>query len=295
LQPDSRLYILPAAGGEPRLMRSNTARMNSWHSWSSNSRWLVFSSKVNSPYTQLFVTHIDENGVDAPAVLLEHLTAPDRAANIPEFVAAAPDAIARIHPRFIDDVSLWRSGMALMDAGDPEGAGARFREALAINPRNGKAHITLGNTLEAVGKNDEAMSHYNEAIRLDPSSAIGHVNAGNIFLKRNDHPQAMTEFQLALKLEPKNVYAHYNLGQCYLAAGQWPEALVHLNEVQRQSPNNATLCFLLGKVNERMGQRSEAVRFYKEAMRIRPDYAEAKESLAALDKGELGNESDRHR
>ena len=283
LQPDSKLYILPATGGEARPLRSNTARMNSWHSWSSNSRWLIFSSKANSPYTQLFVAHIDENGVDAPAVLLEHFTAPDRAANIPELVAAAPDAMARIDPRFVDDVSLWRSGMALMDAGDLKSAGARFREALASNPRNSKAHITLGNTLEAAGNDDEAMSHYSEAIRLDPSSATGHVNAGNIFLKRNDHARAIAEFQLALKLEPKNVYAHYNLGQCYLAAGKLPEALVHLVEAQQQSPDNATLCFLLGKVNERIGRRVEAVRFYKEAMRIRPDYSEAKASLAALE------------
>ena len=283
LQPDSKLYILPAGGGEARPMRCNTARMNSWHSWSSNSRWLIFSSKANSPYTQLFVTHVDEHGVDAPPVLLEHLTAPDRAANIPEFVAAAPDAIARIDPRFVDDVSLWRSGMALMDAGDHKRAGARFREALAINPRNSKAHITLGNTLEATGHDDEAMLHYNEAIRLEPSSAVGHVNAGNIFLKRNEHARAIAEFQLALSVEPKNLYAHYNLGQCYLAAGKLREALVHLVEAQRQSPDNATLCFLLGKVNERLGRRREAVRFYQEAVRIRPDYAEAKESLATLE------------
>jgi len=283
LQPDSKLYILPATGGEARPLRSNTARMNSWHSWSSNSRWLIFSSKANSPYTQLFVAHIDENGVDAPAVLLEHFTAPDRAANIPELVAAAPDAMARIDPRFVDDVSLWRSGMALMDAGDLKSAGARFREALASNPRNSKAHIALGNTLEAAGNNDEAMSHYSEALRLEPASATGHVNAGNIFLKRNDHARAIAEFQLALKVEPTNVYAHFNLGQCYLAAGKLPEALVHLVEAKRQSPDNATLCFLLGKVNERIGRRVEAVRFYKEAMRIRPDYSEAKASLAALE------------
>jgi tetratricopeptide (TPR) repeat protein len=259
--------------------------MNSWHSWSSNSRWLIFSSKANSPYTQLFVTHVDENGVDAPAVLLEQFTAADRAANIPEFVAAAPDAIARINPSFVDDVSLARSGMALMDAGDLKAAGARFREALAINPRNGQAHITLGNTLEADGNNDEAMAHYSEAVRLDPSSAIAHVNTGNIFLKRGDQARAIAEFQLALESEPNNVYAHYNLGLCYLAANRLSEALVHLIEVERQSPNNATLCFLLGKVNERSGRPGEALRFYQQAIRIRPDYPEAKDSLAALESG----------
>lgn len=285
LQPDSKLYIVPATGGEARLMRSNTATMNSWHSWSSNSRWLIFSSKVNSPYTQLFVTHVDEHGVDAPAVLLEHLTAPDRAANIPEFVAAAPAALVRIDPRFVDDVSLWRSGMAMMDAGDPKSAAARFRQALALNPRNSKAHITLGNTLETAGNDDEAMVHYNEAIRLEPASAIAHINAGNILLKRNEHTRASAEFQLALALEPENVYAHYNLGQSHLALGNWSEALVHFVAVQRQSPNNATICFLIGKINQRIGRRAEAARFYKEAVRIRPDYAQAKESLAALEKG----------
>lgn len=293
LQPDSKLYILPAAGGEARPLRSNTARMNSWHSWSSNSRWLIFSSKASSPYTQLFVTHIDENGVDAPAVLLEHLTSPDRAANIPELVATAPDAITRIDPRFVDDVSLWRSGMALMDAGDTKRAEARFREALAINPRNSKAHITLGNTLESAGEIDEAMGHYAEAIRLDASSADAHVNAGNIFLKRNDLAQATAEFELALRIEPENAYAHYNLGQCYLAAGKLSQALGHLIKVKRQSPNNASLCFLIGKVHERLGQRTDAAGAYQEALRIRPDYAEAKQSLAALEKGQPGARPDR--
>ncbi len=283
LQPDSRLYIMPTAGGEPRLLRCNTARMNSWHSWSSNSRWLIFSSKANSAYTQLFVAHIDENGIDAPAVLLEHFATPDRAANIPEFVSAAPGAIEHISPRFIDDVSLWRSGMALMEAGDLPAAAERFREALKLNPSNVKAHIGLGNSLEA-SNSDEAMIHYNEAIRLDSASAIGHINVGNVFLKRGERLQAIGQYEAALKLEPGNIYAHLNLGQCYLAADKYPAALVHLTEVHRQDPNNAVLCYLLGKVHERLGQRTEAKRFYKEAIRVRPDYSEAKDGLAAIDR-----------
>jgi tetratricopeptide (TPR) repeat protein len=282
LQPDSKLYIMPAAGGEARPLRSNTARMNSWHSWSSNSRWLVFSSKANSPYTQLFVTHIDENGVDAPAVLLEHLATPDRAANIPELVALPPDAIGRIHPRFVDDVSFWRSGMAFMDAGDLRNASERFRKALALNPRNLKAHIGLGNTLEALGDQDQARGHYQEAVQLDPASAIAHINVGNILLKRNDLAGAIAEYQIALKHEPDNVFAQYNIGQCYAATGRNPEALAHLSAAYRRSPDNATLCFFLGNVHAKLGNRTEAMRFYQEAIRLKPDYAEAKNSLAAM-------------
>ncbi len=64
-------------------MRSNTALMNSWHSFSPNGRWLVFSSKSRSPYTQMFLTHLDKDGRDSPPILIENATRANRAVNIP--------------------------------------------------------------------------------------------------------------------------------------------------------------------------------------------------------------------
>ena len=90
MRPDSQLYILPAEGGQARRMQANTSLMNSWHSFSPNGRWLVFSSKSRSPYTQMFLTHLDEEGRDSPAILIENATAANRAVNIPEFVNIPP-------------------------------------------------------------------------------------------------------------------------------------------------------------------------------------------------------------
>lgn len=87
IQPDAQLVIIPAEGGEPRVMNCNfEGKMNSWHSFSPNGKWMVYSAKSDGPYTQLWLTHINENGEDSIPVLLEEFTAPDRAANLPEFV-----------------------------------------------------------------------------------------------------------------------------------------------------------------------------------------------------------------
>lgn len=96
IQPDSELYIIPAEGGAPRRMRCNTGRMNSWHSWSPNGKWLVFSSKQNGPYTRLFLTHVDENGDSTPPVELDHLSSPELAANLPEFVNTRAEGMRSI-------------------------------------------------------------------------------------------------------------------------------------------------------------------------------------------------------
>jgi dipeptidyl aminopeptidase/acylaminoacyl peptidase len=102
MRPDSLLYIIPAEGGTPRRLRANTRLMNSWHSWSPNSRWLVFSSKARSPYTQMYLTHIDEQGNSSPAILIDNATASNRAVNIPEFANISPDGIDQIEVHVAD-------------------------------------------------------------------------------------------------------------------------------------------------------------------------------------------------
>ena len=139
LMPDSELYIIPAEGGEARRLRANTPRMNSWHSWSSNGRWLVFSSKANTAYTQLFLTHIDENGESTPPVVLERFTGADRAANIPEFVPLPAEAIARIKEQFLDAYSFLRAGMANERTGNYPAAVKAYERGLAVEPEQRRA------------------------------------------------------------------------------------------------------------------------------------------------------------
>ena len=96
IQPDSQLYIMPATGGVARKMKCNTSLMNSWHSWSPNSRWLVFSSKINGAFTELYLTHIDKNGIDSPPIRLSRLSSDQFACLVPEFVNIKGKTIKQI-------------------------------------------------------------------------------------------------------------------------------------------------------------------------------------------------------
>lgn len=100
LRPDSELYIIPVGGGKPRRLKCNRPGGNSWHSWSPNGRWLVFSSRAHGPKTDMVLTHIDENGDDSPPLVLTQMRDPGGlAVNLPEFFNIKPGQLETLEPR----------------------------------------------------------------------------------------------------------------------------------------------------------------------------------------------------
>jgi tetratricopeptide (TPR) repeat protein len=279
LQPDSELYIIPAEGGTARKLHANTSRMNSWHSFSPNGKWLVFSSKANSAYTQLFLTHIDDQGRSTPAVLLSHFTAPDRAANIPEFVNAGPAAIKKISEQFVDDYSLVRAANELLKADDLDQAEQKCRQALKLNKNNAQAHYTLACCLEPRGMLEEATSHLSEAVRLDPNYADAHYNLGQAMFRMSKPDEAIKHLSLVVQLDPDHVKAQNSLGAILLTKGMVEEAQTHLSAAVRLDPNNVDAQYNLSQAMLRQGKTDEAIVHLQEVVRLKPDDADAHYAL----------------
>lgn len=62
-QSSSDLYLMDLATGTYRKLAINSEYAESWHSWSSNSRWIAFSSKRQGGlFTRTFLSYIDETG-----------------------------------------------------------------------------------------------------------------------------------------------------------------------------------------------------------------------------------------
>ena len=70
-QSSSDLYIMDLSTGEYRSVDINSKYSESWHSWSSNSRWIAFSSKRNDGlFTRTYLSYVSKDGkVHKPFIL----------------------------------------------------------------------------------------------------------------------------------------------------------------------------------------------------------------------------------
>jgi tetratricopeptide (TPR) repeat protein len=222
--------------------------MNSWHSFSPNGRWLVFSSKARSPYTQMYLTHIDSNGNDSPAILIDNATAANRAVNIPEFVNIAGDGIGDIQVPAANLYKLMEEARRFGEQGDADQALATWKEALAIAPDDPQVQNSVGMAYFIHGDVAEALEHLRQAIRINPQFAEGHFNLGMSLMHLGHPDQALSELETEVTLEPRD------------AAGEEAVAVV----------------------NDELGNSSEALNHWRKALAIEPQRSSTLVNMAWL-------------
>jgi len=127
---------------------------------------------------------------------------------------------------------------------------ALWEDAVSKSPAKGRTHGALGHAYQRAGELVKAEKAYMEAVRLSPQDYIARNNLGAIYLKQRRYDHAVDQFKSVLALAPTTVATHFNLGLAYAALGRLAEA-----------------------------EASFAV-----AVRLKPDYREARDNLASLQK-----------
>lgn len=164
LRPDSRLYILPLAGGEPRYLECNFPEMNSWHAWSPNSKWLVYVSKCLGMYTNMFLTHIDDQGHASVPILLENSKRSDCAVNYPEFINADPSINFTMNYNYINTIYIQQA----IYEGDLNKARSLLEKYLTQGgSTNPLEYNDLGVIYYKLGKKNEAEKYFSLAKQFD--------------------------------------------------------------------------------------------------------------------------------
>jgi|WetSurMetagenome_2_1015567.scaffolds.fasta_scaffold00004_118 hypothetical protein len=118
--PEADLWILNLESGlYKQLDRLNSNNVESWHSWSSNGRWVVFSSRrLNGLHSNPFIAFIDPEGNPAKPFIL-----PQKepgfyddflfSFNVPEFITSG----IKIKPYAIENIAKKTPAVQVIDGG----------------------------------------------------------------------------------------------------------------------------------------------------------------------------------
>jgi hypothetical protein len=232
MRPDSELWIVPVEGGEARKMTCNTSLMNSWHSFSPNGRWMVFSSKVNRPYTQMFLTHIDEDGNDSPPVLITNTTASNRAINLPEFVNIDYDDMHGIEVPAVEHYRHLTKARALMGNHEYEEAAIFLSKVLEVIPESARVNYKLALCLTKLGRFEEAADSLLAAIATDPKHAGYRNEIGMVLVKLKRPGEALEHLTVALEMIPTYAKAYGNRAVAHYMLGLYDEAWADVHKAK---------------------------------------------------------------
>jgi tetratricopeptide (TPR) repeat protein len=281
MRPDSQLYIVPAEGGKARRMRCNTRLMNSWHSFSPNGRWLVFASKSRSPYTQMYLTHIDEQGNDSPAILVDNATAANRAVNLPEFVNISPDGLLKIETPAVEVYRQFDLAVAMSDKGQYADAIALWRKLLADDPDDARMLNNLGAALAKTGRLDEAIQNYQRALKLNPLLVPAKTNLASALLAAGRVDDAIPRLREAVELHPESAELHNSLGRALAMKRQLADAVAEFAKAVEIKPNYVEALYYLGlSVYYLPGGAEKALEHWRQALKVDPNCMPALDSVA---------------
>jgi TolB-like protein/DNA-binding winged helix-turn-helix (wHTH) protein/Flp pilus assembly protein TadD len=137
-------------------------------------------------------------------------------------------------------------------------AEAALRRAIALDPSDVRAHITLGHVLSQERRQGEAETVMRRARELEPLNALAHAMSAQVAFQGRDYPGALEHARQAIVVDPEFWIGYMQSGQVYEQLGQTDLALDAFNRAARFSSGNTKAISSRGHVLARSGRPAEA-------------------------------------
>lgn len=194
-------------------------------------------------------------------------------------------------------VASQRRGDAYLDAGDLGKAMECYRQALAADPRNGQALLSLGMGYFREGAWSDAEQHLRQAISSGAASSQAHYFLGSALLKQGKPDEAAIHFNGALQLQPDADIVYGDLCQALVLAGRHEEALYTVKGAVSRFPGLADLYLVLGRLLSQAKDFDRAGACYRERLALDPRHVHALYFLAEAlqNSGDIAGAADSYR
>jgi Flp pilus assembly protein TadD len=153
------------------------------------------------------------------------------------------------------------------------------RTALEIRPDSADAHSRLGVALSATGQNEEASIHFQKALETHQIRPRVHYNIATLLLNSGRLDEAIAEFQKELQIQPGFVEAYNNLGIALTSKGELDGALAHFQKALELDPHLPKVHHNIAMILLRQGQLDQAVAHLQKELEVNPASAETHNDL----------------
>ena len=164
-----------------------------------------------------------------------------------------------------------RAGVEQVNAGKFRQGAKLLERAIAMNPRDEGASLSLLIAYGHLGDHLRVEEHYRRSIKVFPDSEEIHFNYGTILAQQGKVPEASKLFARVIEINPANANAHANLGYLLEERGEFGSAVRHYRKSIENDPDNPTAHFRLGRLTLQQGHASQAAEHFRAALRKEQD------------------------
>src|SRR5579872_4826871 len=149
-----------------------------------------------------------------------------------------------------------------------EGAEAEYRKALALDPKNRGARLSLAITLFSELKNDEALNLDEALLREDAADAAANLLAAEILVQRNQFSRAEPYLLNCANLEPEFLPRYHSLlGRVYAETDRVPAAIAQY-KLGLSTDQDGAIHYQLARLYQKSGNKTAANEAFKESKRL---------------------------
>ena len=131
-------------------------------------------------------------------------------------------------------------------------------ELFKLAPDSPEAHVTLGISHAASGRNDEAVREYKHAAELNPQIPGVRSALGDLYVSASDYESAEKAYGEELQLNPVSAVVNYRYGVVLEQLGRSPEAVPYLQKALASDPALGEAYFHLGRAYFDQGDLKKA-------------------------------------
>lgn len=179
--------------------------------------------------------------------------------------------------------AFYMAGRVALDKGDTTNAISSLQKSVKIDADNADAWFFLGRIF-SIRNNPVAVQYFDNALRVDSSYLEAQEFKAAFYKRRGEFSKAFDIYRDLLLRDPDYANAYFDMGVIYLELDSFSKAYDNFNIATKVDPIFVKAYYYRGIASENLGNREAALADYKQASGMSPEYQEAQEAKARLEK-----------